>query len=69
MGTPAKFCPRAPEVAVENLSSEVKIGNGVAHLTSTYFQVPGARVRTEGTYKIENAQVDLHRNLWTDASL
>ena len=54
---------------LENLSSEVKIGNGVAHLTSTYFQVPGARARAEGTYKIENAQVDLHGNLWTDASL
>ena len=59
----------APEVAVENLSSDVKIGNGVAHLTSTYFQVPGARARVEGTYKIENAHVDLHGNLWTDASL
>jgi len=31
--------------------------------------MPGARVRTEGTYKIESAQVDLRGNLWTDASL
>jgi hypothetical protein len=68
-GKKIKVAGDAPEVAVENLSSELKIGNGVAHLTSTYFQVPGARARAEGTYKIENAQVDLHGNLWTDASL
>src|SRR5260370_29773181 len=68
-GKKIKVAGDAPEVAVENLSSELKIGNGVAHLTSTYFQVPGARARAEGTYKIENAQVDLNGNLWTDASL
>ncbi len=68
-GKKVKAPENAPEVAVENLSSEVKVGNGVAHLTSTYFQVPGARARAEGTYNIENAQVDLHGNLWTDASL
>jgi hypothetical protein len=68
-GNKVKAADDAPEVAVENLSSEVKIRNGVAHLTSTYFQVPGARARVEGTYKLENAQVNLHGNLWTDASL
>jgi hypothetical protein len=68
-GKKVKAADDAPEVAVENLSSEVKIRNGVAHLTSTYFQVPGARARVEGTYKIENAHVDLHGNVWTDASL
>ena len=56
-------------MAVENLSSDINIENGMANLTSTYFQVPGARARVEGTYKLENAQVDLHGNLWTDASL
>ena len=68
-GKKIKTADDVPEVAVENLSSEVKIGNGVAQLTSTYFQVPGARARVEGTYRLENAQVDLHGNLWTDASL
>ena len=56
-GKKIKAADDAPEVAVENLSSEVQIGNGVAHLTSTYFRVPGARARAEGTYKIETAQV------------
>ena len=68
-GKKIKAVNDAPEVAVENLSSDIKIENGVANLTSTYFQVPGARARVEGTYKLENAQVDLHGNLWTDASL
>jgi hypothetical protein len=68
-GGKIKAADDAPEVAVENLSSDIKIQNGVAHLTSTYFQVPGARARVEGTYKLGNAHVDLRGNLWTDASL
>jgi hypothetical protein len=48
---------------------DVKIHNGVAHLSSAYFQAPGARARVEGRYKLDNSQVDLHGNLWTDASL
>ena len=68
-GKKIKAVNDAPEVAVEDLSSDIKIENGVANLTSTYFQVPGARARVEGTYELENAQVDLHGNLWTDASL
>ena len=68
-GKKIKAADDAPEVALENLSSDIVIQNGVAHLTSTYFQVPGARARVEGTYKLENARVDLHGNLWTDASL
>jgi hypothetical protein len=68
-GKKIKATDEAPEVAVENLSSEVGIGKGVAHLTSTYFQVPGARARAEGTYKIESSQVDLHGDLWTDAPI
>jgi hypothetical protein len=68
-GKKVKAADDAPEVALENLSSDIVIQNGVAHLTSTYFQVPGARARVEGTYKLENARVDLYGNLWTDASL
>lgn len=68
-GKKIKAADDAPEVALENLSSDIVIQSGVAHLTSTYFQVPGARARVEGTYKLENARVDLHGNLWTDASL
>jgi hypothetical protein len=68
-GKKIKTADDAPEVAVENLSSDIKIQNGVAYLTSTFFQVPGARARVEGTYKLENAHVDLHGNFWTDASL
>jgi hypothetical protein len=68
-GKKIKSGTEPPEAPVENLSSDVEIHNGVAHLSSTYFQVPGARARVEGTYKLDNSQVDLHGNLWTDASL
>jgi len=49
------------------LSTDVNIANGVARLTTTYFAVSAARV--ESRYKPENAQVRLHGNLWTEASL
>ena len=68
-GKKIKSGTEPPEAPVENLSSDVKIQNGVAHLSTTYFHVPGARARVEGTYKLDNSQVDLHGNLWTDASL
>jgi hypothetical protein len=59
----------ADEVAVTSLSSEVKIENAVAHLDRVYFEVPGARARLQGSYNLENHQVDLRGNLWTDAAL
>jgi hypothetical protein len=68
-GKKIKSGSAAPEVAVENLSSEVKIASGIAHMSMVYFQIPGARARVDGTYKLENSLVDLHGNLWTDASL
>jgi AsmA-like C-terminal region len=68
-GKKIKSADEAPEAPVENLSSDVKIENGVAHLSTTYFQVPGARARVEGTYKLEDSKVNLHGNLWTDSSL
>jgi hypothetical protein len=58
----------APEV-VTSLSSEVKIEKSVAHLTRVYFEVPGARARVQGSYNLDNHQVDLRGNLWTDATL
>ena len=68
-GQKIKSGSEAPEVAVQNLSSDVKIASGVAHMSTVYFQIPGARARVDGTYKLDNAVVDLHGNLWTDASL
>lgn len=68
-GKKIKSGSEAPDVTVQNLSSNVKIASGVAHVSTVYFQIPGARARVEGTYKLDNAKVDLHGNLWTDASL
>jgi hypothetical protein len=68
-GKKLKSGRKAPDAAVENLSSDVRIANGVAHMSHVYFQIPGARARVDGTYKLDNSVVDLHGNLWTDASL
>jgi len=68
-GKKIKEASEAPEVSVENLSSEVKIGNGLAHLSTVYFQVPGARARVDGTYNLLSSQVNLHGDLWTNAAL
>jgi hypothetical protein len=59
----------APEVAVTTLSSEVKIGKAVAQLSRLYFEVPGARARVQGTYDLSAQKVDVHGNLWTDATV
>jgi len=59
----------AREVTVTRLSSEVTIEKAVAHLARLYFEVPGARARLVGTYNLESHQVDLHGNLWTDATV
>jgi len=59
----------AREVAISRLSSEVMIEKAVAHLERLYFEVPGARARVQGTYNLEGHQVDLHGNLWTDATV
>jgi len=59
----------AREVAVTRLSSEVMIEKAVAHLERLYFELPGARTRVQGTYDLESHQVDLHGNLWTDATV
>jgi hypothetical protein len=64
-----KSASDAPEVAIENLSSDVKIENGVARLSALYFQIPGARARVQGTYNVLNSQVDVRGNLWTNASV
>jgi AsmA-like protein len=59
----------APEIAVETLSSEVNVQQGVAHLSYVFFEVPGARVRVQGEYNLLNHKVDLHGNLWTNATV
>jgi hypothetical protein len=59
----------AAEVAITSLSADVAIENGTAHLSRLYFEVPGARARVQGTYALEEHQVDLHGNLWTDATV
>jgi AsmA-like C-terminal region len=68
-GKKIKAGDETPEAAVENLSGDVKVAGGVARMSMVYFQIPGARARVEGTYKLDSSVVDLHGNLWTNASL
>jgi hypothetical protein len=69
LGKKIKDASEAPDVGVTNLSGDVAIEKGVAHLSMLYFEVPGARARMDGTYNFENDQVNLHGNLWTNASV
>ena len=69
LGKKIKDASEAPDVAVTNLSGDVTIEKGVAHLSTLYFEVPGARARVDGTYNLENNQVNLHGDLWTNANV
>jgi hypothetical protein len=59
----------APEVAVDNLSSDVTIEKGVAHFSDLNFQVPGAEARMHGTFSFLNDIVELHGDLRTEAPI
>jgi AsmA-like C-terminal region len=59
----------APDVAVQQLSSEFVVSNGIAHLGHVFFQVPGVRARADGTYGLTSYQVNLSGDLWTDAEV
>lgn len=59
----------APEVAVTTLSSEVRITKAVAQLSRLYFEVPGAHARVQGSYDLNDQQVDVHGDLWTVATV
>ena len=67
LGRKIKNASEAPEVSVTNLSGDVTIEKAVAHLSTLYFEVPGARARMDGTYNFDNNQVDLRGDLWTNA--
>jgi hypothetical protein len=62
-GKKIKKGQNAPEVAVEQLSSEFTIVGGTAHLNGVFFQVPGARVRADGTYKLDQLSSAFKRGL------
>ena len=58
-----------PENVVMNLQGHLELREGVAKFSELTFNVPGAAARMEGTYNLENEQIDFHGTLRTDAEL
>jgi hypothetical protein len=52
---------------ISDLRGRVTLRNGVATLSDFYFEVPGAKAKTNGTYNLLNERVDLHGKLGTEA--
>ena len=58
-----------PENVVMNLQGHLELREGVAKFSELTFNVPGAAARMNGTYNLENEQIDFHGTLKTDAEL
>jgi hypothetical protein len=54
---------------VMNLQGHLELREGVAKFSELTFNVPGAAARMNGTYNLENEQIDFHGTLKTDAEL
>jgi AsmA-like C-terminal region len=58
-----------PENVVMNLQGHLELREGLAKFSELTFNVPGASARMDGTYNLENEQIDFHGTLKTDAEL
>jgi len=58
-----------PENIVMNLRGHLELRDGVAKFSELTFDVPGASARMNGTYNLENEQIDFHGTLKTEAEL
>ena len=58
-----------PENVVMNLRGHLELREGLAKFSELTFNVPGAAARMNGTYNLENEQIDFHGTLKTDAEL
>ncbi len=67
----AKSDPPAddPENVVMDLQGHLEVRDGVARFSELTFNVPRASARMEGTYNLENEQIDFHGTLKTEAKL
>jgi hypothetical protein len=57
------------ENIVMNLRGHLELRDGVATFSDLAFDVPGASARMNGTYNLENEQIDFHGTLKTAAEL
>jgi hypothetical protein len=58
-----------PENMVMDLRGHLELRDGVAKFSELTFNVPGASARMNGTYNLENEQIDFHGTLKTEAEL
>ena len=58
-----------PENIVMNLRGHLELRDGVAKFSDLTFNVPGASARMNGTYNLENEQIDFHGTLKTEAEI
>jgi hypothetical protein len=58
-----------PENIVMNLRGHLELRDGVAKFSELTFDVPGASARMNGTYNLENEQIDFHGALKTEAEI
>jgi AsmA-like C-terminal region len=58
-----------PENIVMNLRGHLELREGVAKFSELTFNVPGASARMNGTYNLENEQIDFHGTLKTEAEI
>jgi hypothetical protein len=58
-----------PANIVMNLRGHLELRDGVAKFSELTFNVPGASARMDGTYNLENEQIDFHGTLKTEAEL
>ncbi len=70
-GSNAKVGPAGddPENIVMNLRGHLELRDGLAKFSELTFDVPGASARMNGTYNLENEQIDFHGTLKTEAEL
>jgi hypothetical protein len=58
-----------PENIVMNLRGHLELRDGVAKFSDLTFNVPGASARMNGTYNLENEQIDFRGTLKTEAEI
>lgn len=54
---------------ISDLNGDFALGSGVATFRNLTFTVTGAKVALEGTYSLENEELDFHGKLFLDAKL
>jgi hypothetical protein len=73
LGKPAEIVPPDDAIETDDVATEMnghfRLENATLTLSTVEFQIPGARVRLHGTYKLDDEDLDLHGSLAMQAKL